>query len=222
MLPLPPGTKAALPLETGRLISTYGWRNRPSGQDLHTGIDLGCAEGTRVFAVLPGSVRLALPSGKAELYGNLIVIEHAPDQLLSLYAHLRDMFVTEGETVEAGQVIGTAGRTAGTRADPGRLFQASRAHLHFEFLESIEALRAGNQDLYRLDPGPIFAELGIVVPERGEIMAAANSPASRPEPRPAPGYVANGRAGRKAGAGAGIAALALILIAFFYQQRQTG
>ncbi len=53
-------------------------------------------------------------------YGELIIIKHN-DQLLSAYAHNREILVREGEDVRAGQRIATMGE------GPGR-----RAMLHFE------------------------------------------------------------------------------------------
>lgn len=211
---------ASPPLETGRLISLYGWRNRPTGPDLHTGIDLGTAEGTRVLSVLKGKVIVSLPTGRAENYGNLVVIEHGPDdyggifkteRLYSLYAHLKDVFVKGGDRVKAGDAIGTAGRTCGTHADPGKLFATDRAHLHFEILTSLKGLKRGYADRYRVNPSTFFAPLGIIVPPKGELLTAAGSPAEHGLKRAesAPGFSRAIPRGIAAGA-AGLAALLIL------------
>ena len=170
--------QASLPLEVGRVTSPWGWRNRPSGPDLHTGVDFGAPEGTVVLAVMPGRVRNIYPTGAMNLYGNTIVLEHSPD-LFSLYSHLKRIAVLPGDLVDAGVPIGEVGRTAGTKENPSRLFAKSGAHLHFEFLEKWPP---GGRDLNRLNPAPIFAELGIIVPPKGELKAAVGTPAARLSP----------------------------------------
>ena len=45
-----------------------------------------------------------------------------PDGTETLYAHLQYLYVRPGETVQAGQILGTAGQTG----------RATGAHLHFE------------------------------------------------------------------------------------------
>lgn len=159
------------------MISGFGYRNRPSGEDLHTGIDFGAPEGTPVLSVLDGLVVRTYDQGTASGYGNLVVIKHAND-LYSVYAHLKRIDVRQAQPVIAGQQIGAVGRTAGTRADPRRLFPKKAAHLHFEFITRLSALKGENRDRFRLNPAPVFLELGIIVPERGQLIAAADSPAS--------------------------------------------
>jgi lipoprotein NlpD len=44
-------------------------------------------------------------------YGNLIIIKHA-DNLLSAYAHNRDLLIHEGQEVTMGQVIAHMGEAA--------------------------------------------------------------------------------------------------------------
>jgi murein DD-endopeptidase MepM/ murein hydrolase activator NlpD len=56
-------------------------------------------------------------------YGNLIVIDHG-DGCQSLYAHLKDFNVKNGDTVIKGQTIGHVG-SSGTSTGP---------HLHFEII----------------------------------------------------------------------------------------
>lgn len=173
---------ASTPLPSGaRVSSPWGWRNRPSGRDLHTGVDLAADEGTPVYAVLPGRVVGAWRSGELSGYGQVIVLQHAP-QLYTLYAHLSRRLVSPGDKVQAGQAIGEVGRTAGTRDDPGRVFDRSGAHLHFEFLERWPP---SGRDEDRLQPGPILAQLGIIVPPSGPLQLSAEAPACQPQLPPA-------------------------------------
>lgn len=177
---------ASVPVVAGRMGSGFGWRTRPSGPDLHTGVDIGAPEGSPVLAVLPGTVRGVWPSGALSGYGNTVVVEHGPG-LLSLYAHLEGYTVRKGERVAAGELLGAVGRTQGTREDPSKRFGRSGSHLHFEFLSRWPP---AGRDLDRLDPGPIFGSIGIVLPSQGFPFAAvgsgaACSPVERQAPAPA-------------------------------------
>lgn len=156
--PLPPGI--------GRVSSLYGWREvYRAGRkvpDFHTAIDIAAPEGTPVLAVIGGRA-MVFPAGEMESYGNAVVIEHVagrpPNGLYSLYAHLQSITVSDGAEVQAGELLGAVGRTAGTRADPGRMFAKGAAHLHFEF---VLGWPPTGRDLDRLDPGPVLAYLGVL------------------------------------------------------------
>ena len=60
-----------------------------------------------------GDDRQLLLSPYYYYYGNLVILEHHPDgldqPLYSLYAHLSEIEVAEGERVQAGQEIGKVG-----------------------------------------------------------------------------------------------------------------
>lgn len=119
-----PGQTLCFPLETAawRVSDPYGWREDPfTGKDtFHQGVDLACAEGTTVRAVLDGVVTTARRSAT---YGNYLRISH-PDGQETIYAHMQYLYVRAGEVVQAGQSLGTVGQTG----------RATGAHLHFEFL----------------------------------------------------------------------------------------
>ena len=57
-------------------------------------------------------------------YGKLIIIKH-DDDILSVYGHNRELLVTEGQKISAGEIISTMGQT-----DDGKI------HLHFEIRKS--------------------------------------------------------------------------------------
>ncbi len=85
----------------------------------HRAIDIGAAIGTAILAADDGYVSFA---GWTDIgYGYLIVIDHA-NGYQTYYAHLSNIFVTEGSPVKAGDVIGAMGST-GNSTGP---------HLHFE------------------------------------------------------------------------------------------
>lgn len=206
---------AALPIATpGRVTSPYGWRNRPSGPDLHTGVDLGAPEGTPVFAMLEGTIRVAALSGVLEGYGNTVVIEHSP-QLFALYAHLQRFFVGVGQRVQAGQLIGLVGRTNGTRAQPSRVFSESGAHLHLEFLSRWPP-RA--KDVDRLDVGAVLASLGVYVPASGPLVQVC-APSSSTTPLQVASLVPSGGA-RAPGFSSGAGALLLALAAWWWWKKR--
>jgi murein DD-endopeptidase MepM/ murein hydrolase activator NlpD len=82
----------------------------------HLGLDYGVRAGTPVHAVNRGTVILARP-----LYfeGSCVVIDHGQG-LLSLYLHLSEFSVKEGDQVETGQLIGLSGGSG----------RATGPHLH--------------------------------------------------------------------------------------------
>lgn len=80
-----------------------------------------------VFAIDRGRVAYTNASAGASSYGKYIVVEHdwSDSPIYSLYAHLSEVFVTEGETVGRGAQIGKMGYT-------GRGLGRARAHTHLE------------------------------------------------------------------------------------------
>jgi murein DD-endopeptidase MepM/ murein hydrolase activator NlpD len=86
----------------------------------HAGIDLGAWTGAPVKAADGGYVALATGGWNAG-YGNHVIIDHG-NGFVTLYAHLNSIYVKQGESVAAGQQIGSVGNT-GNSTGP---------HLHFE------------------------------------------------------------------------------------------
>jgi septal ring factor EnvC (AmiA/AmiB activator) len=93
----------------GRVVEEYGMRVNPrfGTKTFRNGIDIDAAEGSNVHAVYPGHV---LYTGWFRGYGNLIIVDHG-SEYYTLYAHVADMKVAEGDDVRQGQVIGTVGDT---------------------------------------------------------------------------------------------------------------
>lgn len=101
-----------LPLERpvpGSLSSVYGLRRILNGKpkNPHRGLDFRGANGTPVKAVAAGKVVLAR---KHYYAGNSLYIDHG-NGVMSLYFHLSEFDVKEGDTVERGQVVGKIGST---------------------------------------------------------------------------------------------------------------
>jgi murein DD-endopeptidase MepM/ murein hydrolase activator NlpD len=82
------------------------------------GVDIEAAEGTGVDAVLAGQV---VYTGWFKGYGNLIILDHG-DELFTLYAHVSEIHVKEGDSVRQGQRIGSVGDT-GSLAGPRLYFE---------------------------------------------------------------------------------------------------
>jgi murein DD-endopeptidase MepM/ murein hydrolase activator NlpD len=76
-------------------------------QSVHHGVDYRAAIGTPVLAMNRGTVLLA-----RELFfeGNCIVLDHGQG-VLTLYLHLSEMTVKEGDLVDKSQSIGLSGGT---------------------------------------------------------------------------------------------------------------
>jgi len=85
-------------------------------QSRHQGLDYAAPAGTPVHAVNGGMVVLARP---LFFEGNCVVVDHGQG-LLSLYLHLSEFKVKEGEEIQAGQAIALSGGTG----------RASGPHLH--------------------------------------------------------------------------------------------
>ena len=96
------------------ITSPFGWR----WGKMHEGVDIsGTGRGSPIYAANNGTVT------KAEYHsynGYYIYIDHN-NGYFSVYAHLDSLKVQAGQTVEAGQVIGTMGDTG----------FATGVHLHF-------------------------------------------------------------------------------------------
>ena len=108
----------------GTITSQFGHRVDPITGEVssHTGTDIACAEGTPILAAADGIVTVAngLDSWGGS-YGYYIQIDHVGG-LETLYAHCSSICVTNGQQVQAGQVIGYVGHTG----------RATGSHLHFE------------------------------------------------------------------------------------------
>jgi septal ring factor EnvC (AmiA/AmiB activator) len=95
----------AWPVE-GDVIYRFGPQRRPSGVTLvNRGIGIAAPPGTPVRAVESGQVVLARPF---EGYGPSVMVNHGAGYY-TLYLFLKSIGVREGQTVTAGQVVGTVG-----------------------------------------------------------------------------------------------------------------
>ena len=101
------------------ITSDYGIRTRDNGTTrMHYGIDIGAAYGTNVLAADSGTV---LTSYYHWSYGNFVIIDHG-NGYQTLYAHMSRVYVSVGQSVSQGEVIGLVGNTG----------DSNGAHCHFE------------------------------------------------------------------------------------------
>ena len=101
----------------GQLTDGYG----PRWGRLHTGLDIGILRRLRVVAAAGGRVEATGYLPGFEGYGNVVLIDHR-DGHETLYAHLSQVDVLQGEWVSAGRPLGLAGCTG----------SCTGTHLHFE------------------------------------------------------------------------------------------
>lgn len=101
------------------LSSPYGWRSSPitGKRTFHGGIDMACATGNAVYAVLDGTVSA---TGYNATYGNYVIITHHSGYK-TLYGHLSAITCKKGNFVYTTTQIGRVGST-GASTGP---------HLHF-------------------------------------------------------------------------------------------
>ena len=111
----PPGTSFAslrgrLPWPTdGKITAAFGAQVHPrfGTRTFRNGVDIEAGEGRDVTAVFGGHV---VYTGWFKGYGNLIILDH-DQEYYTLYAHVADILVKEGDDVRQGQRIGTVGDT---------------------------------------------------------------------------------------------------------------
>ncbi|CAN5762601.1 hypothetical protein BH24ACT3_BH24ACT3_11880 [soil metagenome] len=109
-----------LPVQQARTSSEFGLRRHPilGTSRMHNGMDFGVGSGTPIFAPAPGRIVLAGVRGG---YGNAVIIDHG-FSLATLYGHQSRLAVSDGDVVEAGDLIGYVGSTG----------MSTGPHLHFE------------------------------------------------------------------------------------------
>jgi murein DD-endopeptidase MepM/ murein hydrolase activator NlpD len=143
-----PGIDRGVPLTGSQRFGAEreGVRRKECGRG-HCGVDLVGPRGQPIVAVAWGTVRQAEHSGEGR-GGKYVRIEH-PDFVFTGYYHLDDIApgIEVGQEVNAGDVIGTLGRSGIKRSAP---------HLHF-------SLEIPDGDSWRyLDPSPYLAEATVL------------------------------------------------------------
>ena len=104
--------KLGLPIrgmKRGNISSHFGPRSSPGGfgSTYHQGLDIAFPKGTKVLACEDGTV---ISAGYMGGLGNCIVIDHG-NNLQTVYGHLSEIKVKDGQKVVRGQYIGNVGST---------------------------------------------------------------------------------------------------------------
>ncbi len=109
------------PIET-TLTSPFGALRTFNGlyETIHTGWDYNAPVGRPLVASAPGRVAFA---GREAIRGNYVLIDHGYG-IFTGYAHMSVIYVTQGQLVDRGQIVGLVGSTG----------RSSSAHAHFEML----------------------------------------------------------------------------------------
>jgi len=122
------------PLDNIDVTSPYGIRLHPVVRRLlyHSGIDFRAPRGEPVLSSGPGHVAQA---GWMPLTGKTVIVHH-PGKLMTLYAHLDELLVFEGQQVNCGAPVGLIGSTG----------RSTGPHLHFAVYRRL------GKDRFPLDP----------------------------------------------------------------------
>jgi murein DD-endopeptidase MepM/ murein hydrolase activator NlpD len=101
-------------------LEGYGWRIHPifGRREFHPAVDMGAAKGTKIKAAGAGRVADA---GYSSSSGNFVRIDHG-NGFVTMYLHCSKLYVSAGDRVDKGEVIGLVGSTGWSTAP----------HLHFQ------------------------------------------------------------------------------------------
>jgi murein DD-endopeptidase MepM/ murein hydrolase activator NlpD len=121
--PSPPGPGPTVPREWPLAEAGYVTRGQvqlgaADKDEPHPGIDIAVPVGTQVRASGGATVNQI---GDDPEYGLYVLLDH-PEEYQTMYGHLSRIIVTDGQNVEAGEVVGLSGNSG----------RSTAPHLHFE------------------------------------------------------------------------------------------
>lgn len=102
-------------LKSFPISSPFGWREKPSPK-FHNGIDFAVPVGTDILSMCSGHIIRAgweNDSDKSAGFGLRIMQQTVIDDQIYFvwYGHLSKIFLSPGEVIKAGQLIGLSGNT---------------------------------------------------------------------------------------------------------------
>lgn len=102
----------------GPISSPFGIRWRGVLPEVHRGVDIRVPPGTPVRSMAPGRVRFA---GEMRGFGRVVWVDHG-EAVTTVYAHLSEIRVRQGEALSDRAVVGLSGASG----------NAESPLLHFE------------------------------------------------------------------------------------------
>ncbi|WP_258372607.1 M23 family metallopeptidase [Modestobacter versicolor] len=109
---------------------------------MHGGVDFAAPMGTPEYAAMDGVV---VRAGAASGFGLAVYVQHENGDV-TVYGHMQEILVAEGQTVKAGDTIALLGNRG----------QSTGPHLHFE-------VHVGGIDGERVDPLAWLRDRGVQV-----------------------------------------------------------
>ncbi len=94
---------------------------RTQGIHGQNAVDIGAPVGSTLLAAADGVVQVAKNSGWNGGYGKMLIISHS-NGTQSVYGHMNSVYVSNGQSVSKGEVVGESGNTG----------KSTGPHLHFE------------------------------------------------------------------------------------------
>ena len=102
--------KFAIPVENAIITGVYGSQRILNGKPKwpHYGLDFAADEGTKIKAMLDGTVTLV----ESDLFytGGTLIFDHGHG-ISTLYMHMEKILVKKGQKVKQGEIVGTVGST---------------------------------------------------------------------------------------------------------------
>ena len=115
----------------------------------HEGVDIRAPRNTKIYACAEGVVYRAERDAGSGAYGKHVRVRHEGG-FKTIYAHLNEVMVDEGQAVQAGEVVGLADSTGNSSGD----------HLHLSLkLEGATAAGQTNYPFDIIDPTPFLLSL---------------------------------------------------------------
>jgi murein DD-endopeptidase MepM/ murein hydrolase activator NlpD len=150
-----------------RIASGFGERIMTGQKEGHGGIDVAAPIGTPIFATDSGVVVKAgweNPNDPKKGYGQRIRIKH-DDGSESVYAHLSQINVKLGSTIEKGTEIAKSGNTG----------RSTGPHLHYELIKNGSKINSGNQmALAAVSPSSASSKLDVLLAENQGLKLAGS------------------------------------------------
>jgi len=172
----------------GAIVSAYGDAARTN----HQGIDLAARPGDPVAAALGGNVVYA---GEIRGYGKVVALSHG-ESLTTVYAHLGEFRVHEGEAVVVGQTVGTIGpdgylhyeiRESKRAVDPAKYYAVAPHPVVGGAADVSGKLREEPTSVGAIPPsGPPAEVPPLPPPPTPQTRVAKREPTLRPQPTPTP------------------------------------